>query len=805
MSIIQEELIENTKQQYGKLFENALDLIIIYDLNYNIIYCNKAATDSISSKKSGIIGTNLVNVFTESSFQKLHKITNRIIKSGHQKQTTEYNLKADKDRKIFVDAYGIPLKNNKQVYSILLIAKNITKSKKIETRLPEVEFFSLRTKKRTDEATKTALNWVQTFVDNIPSYICWKDNKLIYVGCNKNYCNLLEMKEDEIIGKPDNYLNWDPENLEDLLEKEKIVIRENKAFLQSRELIGIANNRKRWFNINRVPLQDLKGRVSGILITMEDVSEQVKSEQEVKISEEQLKELNIELSNILKVKSDQLVLTEEKYENLVKNIDDLIIEIDIEKKFTYVGPQIYDLLGYYPEELIGHSATNFIHPKESLFSDKDIRDALKSNKTLKVENRIKHKDGHFLMFSIRGNIVSVNGEIRIVGVLRDVTKEREVQLKLRESEERYRTLVQTEPNLILLTSEHGLIIDCNKTAINFFNVSKKEIIGKEIFQLLESPRIKQYYAQIVTKGIYNDNFEIFESEKKGKGVWLKCFLTYISIEDEPRVFLLSQDISNNKNAERLIKQEIESLRRLNTLREEFIDVASHEIKTPLTQLSSGALLAWDMFSDVYVQKKDKLDKHLGVGFKDVLETLKVGSTRLISLVNTLLNFSLLEQGKLELLRAETNISELVRECIIIYRFFLNDRDISIHNNIKKDYWLFIDNDRIFQVIENVIYNAIKNTFVGGHITIDIREITDYIILEIRDTGIGITEEEMDKLFKKWEKIKRNTEEINEDGFGFGLYISQQLMEMHNGEIWATSEGRNKGSTFHIKLAYQIKK
>ena len=114
-------------------------------------------------------------------------------------------------------------------------------------------------------------------------------------------------------------------------------------------------------------------------------------------------------------------------------------------------------------------------------------------------------------------------------------------------------------------------------------------------------------------------------------------------------------------------------------------------------------------------------------------------------------------------------------------------------------FIFADEMHILRVFQNLFSNAIKNTRPNGKISISSEVKNNSIILSVSDTGIGLTKEEMEKIFTKNGKIDRMDEDIIMDGFGLGLYLSKEIINLHGGKIWAESEGRNRGSLFKVEL------
>jgi len=134
--------------------------------------------------------------------------------------------------------------------------------------------------------------------------------------------------------------------------------------------------------------------------------------------------------------------------------------------------------------------------------------------------------------------------------------------------------------------------------------------------------------------------------------------------------------------------------------------------------------------------------------------------------------------------------------------FINDRQITLNLDLPESFLLSIDRIRIGQVITNLLSNSIKNTPSKGEITINLQDKDKSALITVRDTGVGLIKSELNRIFTRFGKIERygnGLEYIDIQGSGLGLYISKEIVELHNGEISAKSRGRHKGSVFTIKL------
>jgi signal transduction histidine kinase len=186
---------------------------------------------------------------------------------------------------------------------------------------------------------------------------------------------------------------------------------------------------------------------------------------------------------------------------------------------------------------------------------------------------------------------------------------------------------------------------------------------------------------------------------------------------------------------------------------------------------------------------------------EIIAIAKRGCRRLKSLINNILNVSKIDASKMILKQEKVQFKKMIKNCIEELKFLIENKEIDLKTDIREDIMIIGDQLRIEEVIMNLISNAIKNTPNKGIITVCLRKHRNKAFFSVKDNGIGITKDKMDHLFKKFGKIEREMlrEDINTKGSGLGLYISKEIIKIHNGEIWAESEGKNKGSTFSFFL------
>ncbi len=390
----------------------------------------------------------------------------------------------------------------------------------------------------------------------------------------------------------------------------------------------------------------------------------------------------------------------------------------------------------------------------------------------------------------KGNLVG------ILSVGNDITKQRLATLKISESEDKFRTI--TEQSFIgIAILEDFKFKYVNQQFSDTLGYTPKEILkwkSKEFLKLMH-PEDRERIMETAENIYYGKNdiladIQFRATKKTGEVIWLEIISKTIPFEDKIANLIATLDITEKKEVERLVLEENRKLVELNKMRKDIITRVSHELKTPLTSIYGASQILLKHFDG-------KIDE-------DVLKFIEIfhrGALRLKKLVENLIDASRIESGKLELNIKMDDLVKITKECVEEMSYLLDSRKLIVNLNLPDELEFNVDKIRLQQVITNLLSNAMKNTPISGKIYVNLVENHDYIDIQIKDKGVGITEKEKELLFEKFGKMERYGMDLGVDieGSGLGLYISKEIVELHGGQILVESEGRNKGSTFTIRL------
>lgn len=243
-----------------------------------------------------------------------------------------------------------------------------------------------------------------------------------------------------------------------------------------------------------------------------------------------------------------------------------------------------------------------------------------------------------------------------------------------------------------------------------------------------------------------------------------------------------------KRATGELKEAYEELKRLDKAKSEFVSIASHQLRTPLTAIKGYISM---ILEKTYGRLSDEIKKPL--------QNISASNERLIKLVNDLLNVSRIEAGKMEINPEKSSLEKIIGSAIDELKNTAKEKNIYLKFESPKTPLpkVSVDKEKIRQVIINVIDNAIRYTEKGG-IMVKLEKMDDKLQIIVSDTGAGLTKYELEKMFESFSRGAAGTRFYTE-GAGLGLYVAKKFVEMHDGKVRAESKGKGKGSAFYIEL------
>ncbi|NOQ36330.1 MAG: response regulator [Methylococcaceae bacterium] len=332
---------------------------------------------------------------------------------------------------------------------------------------------------------------------------------------------------------------------------------------------------------------------------------------------------------------------------------------------------------------------------------------------------------------------------------------------------------------IVTIDEHGIIHAVNKTVEAMFGYSESELINHNINIIMPSPYTELHdsylarYLKTKQKRIIGKSRELEAQRKNGEVFKIELFVHELGLNKEDRFLGIIRDISERKQMEQM--------------KAEFISTVSHELRTPLTSIKGSLGM---VNSGVLGELPEKAKR---------MVTLAHNNTeRLILLVNDLLDVEKIQAGKIDLQVVKVNLTELVRDSIEANQSYANNLQVSvILLGSPEDYFVEADNNRLMQVMANLISNAAKYSPKNGQVEITIQADKNFIKVSVIDYGLGIPKEYHAKMFQKFSQVD-SSDTRKKGGTGLGLNITKAIVEHHGGQINFESEYQ-QGSTFFFVL------
>jgi PAS domain S-box-containing protein len=527
-----------------------------------------------------------------------------------------------------------------------------------------------------------------------------------------------------------------------------------------------------------------------------------------KENEEQLKE---NMEKFQKLNEDNMK-SQKKFRVLYDKTPTLLRTITTDGTITDCNESYLKTLGYTREEIIGKNLVDHTARRSFKEIEHNLEHWRKTTETLPSQIWCKRKDGSIFPALLTGTSL-YDDDGKLVGrtlALTDLTEihetkemveHHEARLKekyeelnktfqLLESKEKlYRNLYEYSPNLLRTSTTEGIIVDCNDAYAKTLGYIKKEVIGMTIFNHTAEKSIKDlmedFKAWQETGNV--SHIEIWCKRKDGS--IFPTVLSGATLYDEKnnvtgRTVALT-DISELHKTTNLLKE----LEEVEKLKEEFLSMVTHELKSPLTPIIGFA----------QALRKPQILGPLTPKQLDAVETILSSATRLKKLIGDLLDSQKLDLGKMKFENVEVDAKELISLVSTSFNYTLKDKNIEFVNNNQEALVIKSDRDRIEQVMSNLIYNAVD--FVPkdkGKIEIDAKEYEgSSVVFSVKDNGIGIPHEKQEGLFKKFYQVD-TSQSRKHGGSGLGLSICKGIVEGLGGKIWFTSEP-GVGSIFYFSI------
>jgi len=634
-------------------------------------------------------------------------------------------------------------------------------------RIRELELELIKLKSEKSSNLPSELLFKQAIEKSIPSGIAVFDHVGRQVYVNESFCKLVGWEESELLDEFAPYKYWYKNETETIDPDFQLTFLKNapdeKLELvfshQSGKLIPVQvmispftddNNQKFW------------------LANVFDITDQ-------KLAEEALNK------------------SQEKLPLLIKNSSDILLLIDESGEQFFISDAARSITGYTPDELKG-PISNVIYPDDlDIVLQAWTKAFANKEPIVRLQYRHKHKEKNYVWVeAVAQNFLEHPAIKAVVVNVRDISENKEIEQKLKESETKFKEIIQQINDGIVVYDEQGKIVIWNQGAEKILGLRAVEALGRDIADVqhqLASYRIKDkvFLETLVKRILSMESPELFnqitdhEIKIKNSGEIRNIQSTLFPIKFNGYNLFCSVHRDTTE-----IKEYENRLLQINTDTERFLSILAHDLRSPF-----HALLGFldVMTSNIHDYDIYRVEKHLQI--------VRNSASRIFNLLESMLLWASSKSKNLPYEPQKLDFLNVCGDVIETIKLSANNKDIRINHFAEGNISVFADIDLFQTVLRNLITNAVKFTHKGGRINIYAEQSPAFVTITVSDNGTGIEANKTDQLFDI-SKISSTLGTGNETGTGLGLVICRELVEKHGGQIWVESV-YGSGSDFKFSL------
>ena len=733
------EALKNSEKKFRTIFDSSNDGAVIFDLEGKILEINKISCERMGYAREEMLKMSILD------FTSIKDETGVDGQLEKLKQTGTSVFEIECVRK---DGTAVPREISNRLIeyegkkAILSIARDITERKKV-----------FETLKKSEKKFRTIFD-----SSNDAVTICSLDGKILEVNqvtCNRTGYTREELLQNSVeIFAAGEHLSRINEKKEEILQKGFCVF-ETETVCKNGDIIPHEVNNR---------LIDYEGETA-VLTIGRDISERKKTRK-------------------------SLLESEKKYRMLFEESPLGIFHVNREGVVTLCNESMAKIAGSSREEIIGL----------------DLKSALKDSSMKKAfETAMSKEKGNYEgeYTSITGNrtvplkttykpLVSEEGAFEgCIGIMEDISESKRVEALQFEKALFLQKLVNSIPAPVYYKDKNGAYLGCNRAFEAFLGKKKEEIIGKTVHAFFPEEIADSYYSMDMELIRQRGN-QVFETPiKYADGSYHQVVFNKVVFrgmsQDDSVLLGIIWDISERKSLEEELIRARKDAEFASMAKSEFITNMSHELRTPLNSVIGFSDL---LLSEAFGPLNSKQGKY-------ITNILKSGK-HLLEIVNNLLDISRLETGDEELQYENVFLEPLMDEIRAVLYPLAANKHITLESRCDSLLQsVEADRTKLKQVLYNLLSNAIKFTPEKGKISVNSKKKGEMVEISIKDTGIGIPEESLEKIFQPFVQADSSTSR-EYGGTGLGLHIVKSFVELHGGEVWVESE-YGKGSTFTFTL------
>ena len=396
----------------------------------------------------------------------------------------------------------------------------------------------------------------------------------------------------------------------------------------------------------------------------------------------------------------------------------------------------------------------------------------------------RKKNGDEFWAQVSLHKTQIGGQDRILASVHDITDRKSAEEALIASENHSRALINALPDMMFMLDSDGVYLDY-KAAKGELYYQPETIIGKRNRDITP-PEFADMVDEKIKLTLETGQIQVFEYQLPVPSNEMASFEARMVPGGPNKVIAIVRDVTDQKRKEAEILQINQQLKESNSQKDKFFSIIAHDLKSPFNSIMG--------FSELLVEQTreknyDGIEKFAGI----ILQS----SNRAMDLLMNLLEWSRSQTGRMEFNPEYFEMVDFIKDTLQIFHEIVIQKSIIINMELPRNVPVFADKPMISTIFRNLISNAIKFTKPGGLIIISATEKPDELTVKVRDNGVGISKDRIEKLFRIDESYSTPGTN-NEKGTGLGLILCKEFIEKHNGKIWVESEER-KGSTFYFAL------
>ncbi|MCX6153833.1 MAG: PAS domain S-box protein [Candidatus Kapabacteria bacterium] len=735
-----------SENRYRQLFESAKDGIIILDAKTGLIVdVNSSLIKLLDYSRDYLIG----KIIWEISFLQNIFVNEKILFEVAQK---EY---------VRLDNMYIETVSGKGIDIEFISTVHIVNDKKII----QCNIRDISDRIIAEAALRVSEDKFRNIVETTNDIIWETDAEAMFTYINPRIEEVLGYKQEELIGRSPFELMS-----EDMVEEIKKL--SSEIVLVQEPFQGLINinlhkdGHKVIFETSGVPIFDAKNKFLGYRGINRDITERKRAE-------------------------EALLESERSYRHLVDNALVGIYKVNIEGQILYGNPAMVKIIEFEGTELPKEKATD-------LYKNPADREIL--IRTIKERGEIRNFETELISF--KGNVIHViisswlDGNV-LSGMMMDITEAKKAQRELKQAEEKFRNIFENALEGIFQSTPEGKFIDANHAFASMLGYTSREELLSTVTdirnQLYDHPEARDEWKRVVDENESVYGYLLRLMKKDGSSLW--CSQSVRNVKDAQGNVLyyegIVEDISPRVQYETELKEAKAKAEDMNRLKTNFLANMSHELRTPMSGIMG--------LSSLLVEPTDLEDvKELG-GF------IHSSSKRLMETLNLILDLSSIEAGELKLYNEEFDLLDEIKKSIDIIKMNADQKKLYLSLNCRfKECLIESDVKYICSILNNLINNAVKFTNSGGvtvSLDIETKGNDNFAAIEIKDTGIGIAEEDLEMIFEEFRQVSEGIGR-NFEGNGLGLSLVKKYVELLKGTVSVESK-LGEGSSFIVRLPLSV--